>query len=560
MPKKADKPSPLDDLTPQELPKALRALQHAKTKTDQALAAANKALKVQYAQRDHRAAELLIANKELVLESAEKEKRLAEIVELKETQLFAEQQRFEKTLLSIGDGVISTDANRNVLFMNRVAENLTGWSKAEAIGQPIYTVFNIIDEYTREIGEDIIDKVFTTKTIHNLSNHTILITKDKTEKLIEDSAAPLLSRANDVIGVVVVFRDYSEKWERLKQIEYMNLHDDLTGLYNRRFFEEQLAVLDVPANLPLGVIMGDINGLKLVNDSFGHPVGDDLLKETAKSLRVGCLNDEIIARLGEDEFAIILPQCTQAQCEAIIERIQADLKTKTVQQLELSVSFGYGIKTDSKTDLCHILKETEDFMYRHKVYEGSSMRSHTIDLVSKTLFAKSARELTHSQRVSDLSVKLSTRLGHDHDRINQVKVVGLLHDIGKIGIDEKILNKTGFLDSDEYIEIKKHPEIGSRILSSVIEFADIAMAVLQHHERWDGAGYPQGLKGEAITIEARIIALADTYDAITSERTYRQRRSKAEALTEILACSGKQFDPHMAQEFIAMVNEDQGII
>jgi PAS domain S-box-containing protein len=218
------------------------------------LVIANKELAFQNAEKEKRAAELLIANEELVVQSIKKEKMIAEIVSLKDAQLFVEKQLFEKTLISIGDGVISTDEHKNVLFMNRIAEILTGWSKEEAVGKPIYSVFNIISEYNRRNDDDIIEKVIKSKTIRNLANHTILITKDGQEHLIEDSAAPILNKHNKVIGVVVVFRDFSEKWERLKQIEYLNFHDDLTGLYNRRFFEEELMRLDVPRNLPLSII------------------------------------------------------------------------------------------------------------------------------------------------------------------------------------------------------------------------------------------------------------------------------------------------------------------
>lgn len=500
--------------------------------------------------------ELILANKELAFQSIEKAKRVLEIAELKEAQLFVEKQLFEKTLLAIGDGVISIDRNKNVLFMNKVAEDLTGWMQKEAIGKPIYSVFNIMNEYTRRNDEDIIEKVFRTKEIHNLANHTILVMKDGKENLIEDSAAPIFNKHNELIGAVIVFRDYSEKWERLKNIEYLSYHDDLTTLYNRRFFEEELTRLDVSRNLPISIIMADINGLKLVNDSFGHLVGDEMLKRTANSLKEGSREGEIIARLGGDEFVIILPKCSEKQAELAIERIRKCLSQKEVNKLPLSVSFGLGCKKDSNQNILAVLKTADDMMYQNKLYESSSMRSKTIDVIVDTLFAKSDREANHSERVSTLAMKLAKYFKLSHSKINDIKTIGLLHDIGKVGVENSILNKIGLLDSNEYEGLMKHSEIGARILNNVFEFKDISTGVLQHHEHWDGTGYPQGLKGEEITIEARIVALADAYDAITSERTYRLTRTKDEALEEIKRCSGTQFDPELAKVFIEMINVD----
>jgi diguanylate cyclase len=502
-------------------------------------------------ERERRAEESVIANKELLFQNSEKEKRAAE--------LYLGKQLFEKTLISIGDGVISIDTDKNIVFMNRIAENLTGWPKEEAAGKSIYSVFNIMSEYTRKRDEDIIDKVFVTKTIQNLSNHTILTIKEGKENLIEDSAAPILDENNNLTGVVVVFRDYSEKWQRLKQIEYLNFHDDLTGLYNRRFFEEELRRLDIPRNLPISIIMADINGLKLINDSFGHLVGDEMLQKTASCLKEVCREDEIIARLGGDEFVVILPKCNESQAELVISRIKDSLKKESIYKLELSVSFGYRCKLKPENSIQNILKESEDYMYRNKLFESSSMRNKTVELISKTLFEKNGRELLHSKRVSRLCELFAVKMGFDEDHVAFLKTTGLMHDIGKIAIEEDILNKIGKLTSTEYNEIKKHPEIGYRILCSVSEFSEVAIHVLQHHEKWDGSGYPQGLKGEEISIDARILALSDAYDAMTMSRTYRKVLTKDEAIVEIERCLETQFDPILGRVFIELLSENTDI-
>ena len=555
-----------------ELEEKLKLLLVEEEKRAEELAIANKELLFQNSEKEKRAEELVIANKELSFQNSEKEKRAAELViankellfqnsekEKRAEELYLGKQLFEKTLISIGDGVISIDAEKNIVFMNRIAETLTGWTKEEALGKSIYSVFNIVSEYTRKREDDIFEKVIATKTIHNLANHTILTTKEGKENLIEDSASPIFDKHNNVTGVVVVFRDYSEKWLRLKQIEYMNFHDDLTGLYNRRFFEEELLRLDIPRNLPISIIMADINGLKLINDSFGHLVGDEMLRKTACCLKEVCRGDEIIARLGGDEFVIILPQCSESQAELIINRIKDSLKKEEVNKLELSVSLGYGCKTKPEKNIQEVIKESEDYMYRHKLFESSSMRNKTVELISKTLFEKNGRELLHSKRVSGLCELFALKLGFDADHTAFLKTTGLMHDIGKIAIGDNILNKNGELTLNEYNEIKKHPEIGYRILCSVSEFSEAAIHVLQHHEKWDGTGYPQGLKGEEISIDARIITLSNAYDAMTRSRTYREALTKDEAIQEIHRCLGAQFDPIIGKTFIAMLTENDDI-
>jgi putative nucleotidyltransferase with HDIG domain len=181
------------------------------------------------------------------------------------------------------------------------------------------------------------------------------------------------------------------------------------------------------------------------------------------------------------------------------------------------------------------------------------MRSKTIDIIMDTLFLKSNRESQHSARVSMICELIASNLNFEKDDVNQIKIAGLIHDIGKIGIDEKILNKAGRLNNNEWEEIRKHPEAGWRILSSTKEFSELARFVLHHHEKFDGSGYPNGLKGEEIPIEARIITIADAYDAITSERSYRKGVTKEKAIEEILSCSGTHFDPKIVDVLINKV-------
>lgn len=351
----------------------------------------------------------------------------------------------------------------------------------------------------------------------------------------------------------VLISDITDRIRKDEEIVFLSNNDQLTGVYNRRFYEEQFIKLDKPENFPLSLIMGDVNGLKLVNDSFGHLVGDELLRKVATILTKSCRGADVITRIGGDEFVVILPNTTRDEAELVINRINSLASQEKVKSIDISISFGFGTKVSEKQQLIDIFREIEDDMYRKKLNEGASMRSNTIDLIIATLYEKNEREMNHSKRVSSLSERLGIELGFDKDMVNQIKIAGLMHDIGKIGIDESILNKSTGLNRDEWKEVKKHSEIGYRILSSLNEFSEIADHILAHHEKWNGTGYPKGLKGEQISIQARVINIADAFDAMTGKRTYKNPSSKTEAIDELRKFSGIQFDPNIVEVFINKV-------
>ena len=356
-----------------------------------------------------------------------------------------------------------------------------------------------------------------------------------------------------IISLWGAAQDITEHKRIENELIFLSYHDYLTGLNNRRFFEEALIKLDIQQNLPISIIMCDVNGLKMVNDSFGHHLGDELLKSAAHTInKVGRQND-IIARIGGDEFVVLLPNTTAYETVHIANQIKELASKEIVANIELSISYGYDTKTMENQSITEVLSNAENYMYRHKLYERSSIRSKTIDLIMNALFEKSNREAMHSERVSTLCQSIASKMNFNDNAINQMRIAGLIHDIGKIGVDEKILNKQGGLNEDERREVERHPEIGWRLLSSTNEFSDLSLFVLNHHERWDGSGYPNGRKGEDIPLEARIICVADAYDAMTSERSYHAAMSKEDAILELTSHSGTQFDPVIVDVFINKV-------
>ena len=359
--------------------------------------------------------------------------------------------------------------------------------------------------------------------------------------------------AAQVSMAIGIIRDITDKIEKRQRIEYLSFHDQLTGLYNRRFYEEELKRLSTDRNLPLTLVIADVNGLKLTNDAFGHAAGDNLLRKLASILKEVCRQDDIVARIGGDEFILLLPRTDAVEAERIIHRISQAILREKKELVILSASFGWATKTTAGREMQDVFKEAEDNMYRNKLSESDSVRNNTIHLIVRTLNEKNAREEMHSSRVSEICRSIGQAMALNPHEINGLKTMGLLHDIGKIGIDEKVLNKEGELTEEEWREMKRHSEIGFRILGAVTDFSHLARAVLEHHERWDGSGYPKGLKEREICLEARILAVADAYDAMTQGRPYRKEMSPADAVAELERQAGRQYDPVIVRLFVEKV-------
>lgn len=480
---------------------------------------------------------------------------LDDITNRKKTEwlLNIEKQQFETTLLSVADGVISTDNFGNILIINKVAEQLTGWSKTEALGKPLERVFNIIDEFTRKKYDNPIDLVLQTEYNTELINHTILLSKTGIEIPIEDSSAPIKDSDGKITGMVIVFRDVMEKRQKQKQIEYLSFNDYLTGLYNRRYIEDEIKRLDSEKNLPLTVMVLDVNGLKLTNDAFGHEMGDKLLKVAADIMRKVCRECDIIGRIGGDEFIILLPKTDEKQAEKIKNRISEECSKIKLDSVIVSLAIGYAVKNNIKQDIDNIEKNADNIMYKNKIKHGKIMRSETIETVLRNINLKYDQEQIHTEMVSQYCEAIARAMNLSDKEIYDIKTAGVLHDIGKITVSYSLLNKKGILTEEEFKQIKRHTEAGYQILKSVDEYVSLAEAVLYHHERYDGDGYPEGLKGEDIPLEARIISVADSYEAMTSKRPYQMSKTKEEAIAELKKCSGTQFDEEIVRIFIENV-------
>ncbi len=475
---------------------------------------------------------------------------------LAEEALFREKEKLKVTLYSICDGVITTDNQGRIEMMNQVAENLTGWKQDAAQGRPLSEVYDIRSEKTIKSCRNAVGAVLKSGKPTDFSNHLILVSSGGTERFISDSAAPIKDKNGEMLGAILVFRDVTTEKEKELKIEYLSYRDSLTGLYNRAYLEAELAKPDVENQLPLTFIMGDLDGLKLINDAFGHQEGDEALIKIAEVFKLSCRETDVISRWGGDEFVIMLPNTPATVGQKVCDRINEGCSDVKIAGMKVSISLGCATRDDIEEEWVETLKRAEDKMYKSKLLGAQSYRSIVLQSIKNALFDKGCETEEHGERLGEFCKAIGKSMDLTPFEIDELKVLAMLHDIGKIAIDDRILKKPNKLTDDEMQIIKKHPEIGYRIAQTVPELQNIANYILAHHERWDGEGYPRGLSEEEIPLLSRILAITDAYDAMTQGRPYRDAMPVDHAREELRMNAGTQFDPFITEIFIRCLTRD----
>jgi len=300
--------------------------------------------------------------------------------------------------------------------------------------------------------------------------------------------------------------------------------------------------------------MGDLNGLKIINDVFGHAEGDKLLVNASEILKKVCRSDDILARWGGDEFVILLSKTSLIDSEEIVKRIKKECKMTNTRNIPVSLSIGSATKEKVGHDIQSVIVEAESNMYKNKLAQKESLTSSIIFALDRTLYEKSNETKEHTDRIRKLALKLGKSINLPSNMLDELSLLASLHDIGKVAIPEKILLKKGKLTEKEWAVIKRHPEIGFNIAQSSLQIAHIAKPILACHENYDGSGYPLGLKGDAIPVISRIILIVDAYDVMTSGRIYKNKMTREDAIDELKRCAGTQFDPVLVEKFIEIIS------
>lgn len=465
------------------------------------------------------------------------------------TEIRKSESALKLTEYSLDNSCICTlwiTSDGSFLNANKAACDLLGYSKDQLLQMKIWQIDETLvgDSWERQW--------------HQLKSagHMSLETSHKTNggMIIPVEVHHNYLKYGDLECDLLFVHDITDRKRVEEEIRFLTFHDRLTGLYNRAYFEEELARLDTERQLPLSIVVGDVNGLRLINDTLGREVGNAHLVQIAQTIKQVCRKEDIVARWGGDEFAILLPKTGEKTAHEVCLRIVEACKANSTGHLKLSIALGYGTKTDRSQSIHEILSTAESWMYRQKFLDRASYRNALISSLRQTLNAKTHETYEHTMRLEKLALMVGRAMNLSARELDDLALLAALHDIGKVGIPDHILNKPGELTPDEWEIMKTHAEIGHRIASSSPDLVHIAEAILSHHEKWDGSGYPRGLKGKEIPLIARILAVVDAYDAMINDRPHSAARSHEEALQELKRCAHTHFDPDLVDVFVRLVS------
>jgi diguanylate cyclase (GGDEF)-like protein len=358
--------------------------------------------------------------------------------------------------------------------------------------------------------------------------------------------------------VLIMIRDMTEQVVMEKQLRELVDKDTLTHLYNRRYFESELEQLDTRTIENLTILLLDIDGLKFVNDTLGHLMGDQVIVSASQVISHCFQSMGIVSRIGGDEFGVIIKNSDPENIEMILKKMNKHLECLNElpdATFKISLSYGYSCHACGLVNTNFLFQEADNNMYQNKLLKESSVRNTLVKTLMKALEAKDYVTEGHTSRMDTLATLIGQALRLPQNVMDRIQLLTKFHDIGKVGIPDSILKKPGALTPDEWKVMKTHCAIGERIANESSELKEISHLILKHQEKWNGSGYPLGLVGEEIPIECRVLAIVDSYDAMTNDRPYRAALSPETAINEIITCGGSQFDPDMVKIFCQVIEQ-----
>jgi diguanylate cyclase (GGDEF)-like protein/PAS domain S-box-containing protein len=435
-------------------------------------------------------------------------------------------------------------------YVSPASEKILGYTPDDFYKNPYF-----LKQIAHPEEKEKFNNIFKMPVLFKEPIETQFITRLGDEIWAEIRSTLTYDKEGELVKMEGIIRDITGQKKSEEQIKHLGFHDKLTNLYNRAFFEVELKRLDTQRQLPLTIIIGDVNGLKLLNDTFGHKEGDRLLKIVSSIIKKSCRKEDIIARYGGDEFIIILPKTGKETAQKVIRKIKSNVMEVMDETIPISIALGLSVKEEVEQNIEDVVEQAEDNMYANKLMESKNIRYFLLEALEKKLKDKDYHDEGHVDRVKKITAKVGKYLKLSQGELEELSSLVSLHDIGKIAMPKDILHKRGKLSKCEKEVLNKHCEIGYRIANASAVSVNVADAVLYHHENWDGSGYPFGLKGEQIPYITRIFAVADVYDVMTNYRPYKETLTHREAIKEIEENAGTQFDPNVVKAFISVVDK-----
>jgi diguanylate cyclase (GGDEF)-like protein/PAS domain S-box-containing protein len=447
------------------------------------------------------------------------------------------------------DIILRLDLDMRYLFVNAAYEQITGFPREYFVGE-VNRDLGMPEEFFLPWEQGVKKAIQTGRIVNTEFSFQCLYGN----RHFWGRIIPEFEPDGKMESVIMVARDITERKQAEEHIRYVSFHDTVTGLYNRAFFEEEMKRLDSDRLLPVSFIMGDLNNLKLVNDTFGHNEGDKLLRKIAEILKEICRTEDIIARWGGDEFAVILPGTHAETAKLICSRIKKRVASTSGTVIVPSIALGVAEKKQVEDNIYRVIREAEEHMYENKLAESRGNQDAVISSLLRRVQDKWPQFDDHIARSDTLARLFGEKLGFSDAQMEDLFLLIRLHDIGKAVVPSHLLQKSDRLSRHEWDLIKRHPEAGYRIVKTFGETAKISEAVLSQREHWDGSGYPRGLKEKEIPFLSRVFSIIDTFDVITHERPYARVFTRQEAIGEIRRTSGKQFDPVLSEAFISAIS------